>query len=147
MKKLIATLSLAFAGVASAAGPFDGIYEHPLAEDTYISVHQNGNHVISTTYFSIRNGGIQFGPINGRNFTPKSIAIWQLAGGDLVNGVAYMSGESLFGACHGTFRVWLNNQGNLIVEPAAIVSTAEGLRQGISCNFPNPGTFVAPRIF
>lgn len=99
MKKKLLSTALAICGNAMAAGPYDGVYAHATAPNSYISVHTSGDRIIATQYEILSASGITLQSEIG-SVTPRQVNTWQLLGGTISGNSAKLSGQLMFNQCN-----------------------------------------------
>lgn len=82
-----------------AAGPYDGVYAHATAPNSYISVHTSGDRIIATQYEILSASGITLQSEIG-SVTPRQVNTWQLLGGTISGNSAKLSGQLMFNQCN-----------------------------------------------
>lgn len=99
MKKLIGSCLVALAGVANAAGVYDGIYQNVNSPNVYASIHTNGSQVIMTSYSGISATNITLTSILG-TVGVSAIPIWELYSGPINGSFASVLGQGIYNACN-----------------------------------------------
>lgn len=132
-KFFLALLLSCIAGIASAAGVYDGIYQIGGREQWY-SLHQNGDRIVVAHFISDPNFPVAAQFANGQTFGSGKLDYWFLFGGTLSGETAAVSGEFLFGACNMTATLDFRVAGIITVTQIAISPTATGSDQGINCS-------------
>lgn len=152
MKKLIGSCLVALAGMANAAGIYDGIYSNTAVANDYVSVHTNGNAVIVTEYTAVSASGVGFpSPIGLVPLT--AVPVWQLLSGTINGNVMSLGGQLNWNSCQVTLTASFNGTGLGSILHAAFNSsyqTALGASAAIPCGnlfniYPNGLNYV--RIF
>lgn len=130
LRKIVASFALALASCATyAAAPYDGIYQVTTGE--WITVLEKNGYVVAAYYFSnASNGALVYNLNNGQHYVPPRLDNWDLLSGPLSNGVATLTGESVFGACKVTMQLNFNLPA---LRFTFITPTPSGQAQGVNC--------------
>ncbi|MBC7703395.1 MAG: hypothetical protein H7274_05560 [Rhodoferax sp.] len=130
--RLLAAMAAAFVTtLATAAGPYDGIYNVPNTAE-FLSVHQNGNHVIIGGFSTVPASGVVFYLGDGQVFPPDRADNWELFSGDISGSTVVVTGEMAFGACEADKRLVFTGSA-VVVTQLFIRTTPIGYRYGVSC--------------
>jgi hypothetical protein len=129
-KPLAAALAMSFAGIASAAGPFDGVYQ--TGGQQYLSVHQNGGTLIVAAFSTIGSAGTAITAPNGQQFVPARADVWELYSGPIQGLSATLSGQTFYGACTVNITFTFDATGATYTNHN-FVNTAAGSAQGVNC--------------
>lgn len=130
-RSFVAIAAALVSTLATAAGPFDGIYSVPNTSE-FLSVHQNGNRVIVGGFSTIPASGITFFLGDGQQFPPERADLWELFSGDSSGSTVFVTGEIAYGACEADKRVEFNGS-TAVVTQLFIRTTSVGFRYGINC--------------
>ena len=132
MKRALITLALTTIGTcAFAGGRYDGIYESPLSNASWVSIHHNDGHMIAAAFDSEMQFGITISTNLG-NTTPAVLSTWSLLGGPFSGNSATVSGEMAYGACKVTMRVVFTDS-NFQLFPVSSEQTPQGSRTSFRC--------------
>jgi hypothetical protein len=113
---------------AFAAGAYDGIYNVPNSP-LYVSVHQNGNHIVAGQFYSVSKQELNLG---SDPQIPPTINLWDVFGGDISGNTVTVSGEALLGACNLSYRLTFDASG-MAMQLTAASNTAYGNQLGFNC--------------
>lgn len=130
LRKFVSSFALALAsGATYAAAPYDGIYQ--VATGEWITVLEKNGYVIAGYYFSNPSNGVLFySLVNGQRYVPPRLDNWDLLSGPLSNGIATLTGDTIYGACTVTLQL---NFSLPAMRFSFITPTASGAAQGINC--------------
>jgi hypothetical protein len=115
-------------GGASAAGAYDGIYNVPNSP-LYVSVHQNGSHIVAGQFYSISKQDLNLGSDVDM---PANINLWDVFGGDIAGNTVVVAGEAFLGACNLNYRLVFDASG-MTMQIVAASNTAYGNQIGFNC--------------
>jgi len=132
MKKFAALLFSLSTLAAVAAGPYDGIYQHPTRTSNYASVHQNGNSLIIALFDTMPASGVRMSTESGA-VMPTRFDFWDLYQGAINGNLATMSGQTAFGGCVSTFALVFDAAGHATATFTSVTATALGTAQGLNC--------------
>ena len=136
MKKtaLIAALAGCISGSASAASPYDGIWEN-FNNNSYwvVNTAANGTDMlmISLVNLPINGVGIYFG--NGQAFQPTSLDVGNISSGTLRGNTFTGSGPIAFRACAGTLSGTFTSTTTVQIHLNTIQQSVAGAAQRINC--------------
>lgn len=131
MKKALAALAASIVTAATAAGPYDGIYQSTANPNQYLSVHQNGSAIIAASFSTLPSFNINF-YVGGYQFTPQRADVWDLYSGTINGNTAIIQGENIFGACLEAGTATFDATG-LNYRISASTQTPAGRAQGFPC--------------
>lgn len=141
-KVAVACIAAFASSLANAAGPYDGIYNVPNTSE-FLSVHQNGSHVIIGGFATVPATGIYYSLGDGQIFPPTRADNWELFSGDSFGSTVVVTGETAFGACESDKLVVFTGS-EAIVTQLYVRTTAIGFTFGINC--PSYQDFFVSRL-
>jgi hypothetical protein len=148
-KKILCVLfgCVALSGLGQAQN-FSGIYKDPTQSNSYLSIHQNGSKVITTSYNTvpIPAGDIYYSSAAGIYY-PSRADVWDLYSGTVAGSSGFLSGEFNYGACFGRASMRLNADSSISFTVTSISTTASGIAQGVQCGRFGTGTVNMPKVF
>ena len=131
MKRTLRAMAVAAAAMAGsgafAAGAYDGIYNVPNSP-LYISVHQNGNHVIAGQFYTVPTQDLG---VSGPGI-PSNINLWDVFGGDIAGNTVVVSGSAILNSCNISYRIEFDATG-AYMKLIAASNTAFGNQIGMNC--------------
>lgn len=148
MKKLIAILALTAAGAAMANGTYDGLYQDPINEKSFLVVQQSGGTVLMGAYYAVQSSGVTFTYLNGTVVVPSELHMWDAFMGPIQGTAATVSGEVVNSMCAATFAVTFGDQ-KVTAKLIDIQPTKAGAAAQTPCNqaMPVGYTLNMKRVF
>ena len=131
----LAAATMMAGGTASAAGAYDGIYN---VQNTplYVSVHQNGSHIVAGQFYTISTQELNLGSDPD---LPPSINLWDVFGGEIAGNTVVVSGQAILGACNISYRMVFDRSG-VTMQALAASNTAYGNQLGMNCALLTSGS-------
>ena len=114
----------------------------------YLSVHQNGRNLIITSYTTISSSNVTFYSAIG-SYIPSRMDVWDLYSGTISGSTAFVSGQTIYGACLLQLNFVFDANGATGTLLSA-QNTDSGNAQGMRCSdIPYYGSNVQrfPRVF
>ena len=129
------------------AGPYDGIYQW--SSGNYLSLHQDGTHMIATIYFNA-DGSFSFPATSGAGVLQvPQLDIFDLMNGQVTGSTVRMNGTRFHRACNVTYDFTFNNDATITVTRVGVSNAAVADSAGISCSAivgAEPITLSVPKI-
>ncbi|MDD0812683.1 hypothetical protein PSQ20_20220 [Curvibacter sp. RS43] len=147
MKKILLALAGALCSTVFAVGQYDGIYQNPLDNNYYLSVHTNGTAMIVTGYSSMPTSGLGVTMTGVGTIRPNALDYFDLLNG-LINGnAATVSGNYAFRGCQVTANIVFTASNATVTFPI-VQQSALASSQGFNCRALFPiNAIVFPKIF
>ena len=115
---------------ASAAGPFDGVYQYA-PTGAFYSVHQNGATLLTVSLGSMPANGVG-ATFAGYVVRPPTLEFWAYSLGAVAGSTARVTGLGMFGACSVTTDLTFAGDEARATFVSAI-NTPLGNSQGVDC--------------
>lgn len=146
-RALLLGLSFLF-GQAQATGvSYDGIYLW--SPGNFLSLHQDGTHIIATIYFT-NDGSYSFpAPVGGSVLPVPQLDLFDLMDGQVTGSTAQIFGTRFHRACHVGYNFTFNNDATITVARLGESNTAVADSAGISCSSivgMEAATIIVPKI-
>lgn len=133
MKKAIALLALVLSGTAMANGTYDGLYQSPVNEKSFLVVQQNGAQVLIGAYYAISAAGVNIVYQNGSTITPPELHVWDAFMGPIQGNSATVYGQVINSMCDATFNVAFTAQ-TVEATLVAVKPSAAGAAANVPCD-------------
>ncbi len=124
-------LLLGQARATAVAASYDGIYQW--SEGQYLSLHQDGTHLIATIYFN-KNGSFTFPAETGGVLPVAQIDVFDLMDGQVSGATAKMTGTRFHRACQVSYNFVFNSDASVTVTRTGVSNTPTATTAGISCS-------------
>ena len=128
-------------------GLYDGIYQW--SSGNYLSLHQDGTHMIATIYFNA-DGIFSFPATSGTGVLPvPQLDIFDLMNGQVIGSTVRMNGTRFHRACNVNYDFTFNNDATITVIRISVSNTAAADAAGIACSAivgAEPLTLSVPKI-
>jgi len=128
-------------------GLYDGIYQW--SPGNYLSLHQDGTHMIGTIYFNA-DGNFSFPATSGAGvLSVPQLDIFDLMNGQVVGATVAMDGTRFHRACDVAYDFTFNTDSTITVIRAGIGNTGAADAAGIACSAivgAEPVTLSVPKI-
>lgn len=139
-------LLLGQAQATVVAASYDGIYQWSAGQ--YLSLHQDGTHLIATIYFN-KNGSFTFPASTGGVLPVTQIDVFDLMDGQVSGSTAKMTGTRFHRACQVSYNFVFNSDTTVTVTRTGASNTPAADAAGISCSAlagTEASTLVVPKI-
>ena len=127
--------------------PRDGVYQW--SAGNYLSLHQDGTHLIGTIYFNV-DGNFSFPATSGGGVLPvPQLDLFDLMNGQVVGSTVRMNGTRFHRACNVSYDFTFSSDDTITVIRTGVSNTAAADAAGISCNAivgAEPTTLIVPKI-
>lgn len=111
---------------------YDGIYLW--SSGNFLSLHQDGTHMIATIYFT-NDGSFSFPtPAGGGVLPVPQLDLFDLMDGQVTGSTALIYGTRFHRACHVGYDFTFNKDATITVTRIGVSNTAVGDSAGISCS-------------
>ncbi len=129
------------------AGPNDGIYQW--SAGNYLSLHQDGTHMIATIYFNA-DGSFSFPATSGGGVLPvPQLDLFDLMNGQVSGSTVRMSGTRFHRTCNVVYDFTFNTNATITVTRISVGNAAAATTAGISCSAivgAEASTLTVPKI-
>ena len=126
---------------------YDGIYQWSAGQ--YLSLHQDGTHMIGTIYFT-NDGSYSFpAPAGGGVLPVPQLDLFDLMGGPVTGSTAQMDGTRFHRECNVAYDFKFNNDATITVTRIGVSNTAAANSAHISCSAivgMEAATMIVPKI-
>ena len=128
-------------------GLYDGIYQW--SSGNYLSLHQDGTHMIATIYFNA-DGSFSFPATSGTGVLPvPQLDIFDLMNGQVAGSTVTMNGTRFHRACNVAYDFTFNGNDTITLSRSGVGNTAAADAAGIACSAivgAEPITLSVPKI-
>jgi len=112
--------------------PYDGIYLW--SAGNFLSLHQDGTHMIATIYFT-NDGNFSFPAASGGGVLPvPQLDLFDLMGGQVTGSTAKISGTRFHRACNVAYDFAFNADATITVTRTGVSNSVAADSAGISCS-------------
>ena len=131
-----------------ANGTYDGLYQDPNNEKSFLFVQQSGGTVLMAAYYAVKATGVTFTYLNGTVVVPPELHIWDAFMGPVQGNTATVTGEVVNSTCAATFAVSFGDQ-TVTAKMVDIQPTKAGAAAQTPCNqaMPIGYTLNMKRVF
>jgi len=114
-----------------AGGRYDGIYQSPISDNSWVSVHHNDVRIVAAQFESQLQFNSAITSSLGR-VTPPVLSTWSLLGGTFSGNQGNVSGEMEYGACNISLMAVFSDTGFSLTATSATQTTL-GKASGYDC--------------